>query len=160
MPYGELLVNQKVGPYETPYKFTGKESDPETDLTYFGARYYDAALGIWLGVDPLAEEYATFTPFQYVLNNPINLVDPYGLSSEEPGDPPCVDCAASVVLPEITITAKRDGKNYDQTPVRYGYNGTWSQYQKEFNLTGWDYDNYNSYYNLAHRDDFNNYVAA
>ncbi|MBK8850910.1 MAG: glycoside hydrolase family protein [Saprospiraceae bacterium] len=65
-----------------PYKFTGKESDPETDLTYFGARYYDAALGIWLGVDPLAEKYPAISPFTYVVNNPIRLVDPNGMEVE------------------------------------------------------------------------------
>jgi len=84
LPFGELLVNQKVGPYETPYKFTGKESDPETDLTYFGARYYDAALAIWLGVDPLAEKYPAMSPFTYVFNNPIRLVDPNGMEVDEP----------------------------------------------------------------------------
>ncbi len=61
-----------------PYKFTGKEQDPETDLTYFGARYYDAALGIWLGVDPLAEKYAGISPFVYAANNPIKYIDPDG----------------------------------------------------------------------------------
>ncbi len=88
LPFGELLVNQKVGPYETPYKFTGKEQDPETDLTYFGARYYDAALGIWLGVDPLAEKYPAISPFTYVFNNPIKYIDPTGM---EGGDPDQVD---------------------------------------------------------------------
>jgi len=78
LPFGELLVNQKVGPYETPYKFTGKESDPETDLTYFGARYYDSALGLWLGVDPLADQMPAWSPFSYCFNNPIILIDPNG----------------------------------------------------------------------------------
>ncbi len=83
LPYGEILVNQKVGPYETPYKFTGKESDPETELTYFGARYYDAALGIWLGVDPLAEKFPYLTPFHYVINNPVRMVDPNGMEVDD-----------------------------------------------------------------------------
>ena len=61
-----------------PYKFTGKEEDPETGLIYFGARYYDAAVGIWHGVDPLAEKYAQYSPYNYCLNNPIILTDPDG----------------------------------------------------------------------------------
>jgi RHS repeat-associated protein len=54
-----------------PYKFTGKESDPETDLTYFGARYYDAALGIWLGVDNLSYKYPNLSAYAYCANNPV-----------------------------------------------------------------------------------------
>ncbi|MBL0081365.1 MAG: hypothetical protein IPP37_02480 [Saprospiraceae bacterium] len=50
---------------------------------YFGARYYDAALGIWLGVDPLAEKYPAISPFTYVVNNPIRLVDPNGMEVDD-----------------------------------------------------------------------------
>ncbi len=73
-----------------PYKFTGKESDPETELTYFGARYYDAALGIWLGVDPLASEMPDLSPFAYSMNNPIRFIDPDGrfVVQANPDDPP------------------------------------------------------------------------
>ena len=35
-----------------PYKFTGKELDPETGLYYFGARYYDAKVSRWISADP------------------------------------------------------------------------------------------------------------
>lgn len=37
----------------------------------------DAALGIWLGVDPL-EKYAGISPFVYAANNPIKYIDPDG----------------------------------------------------------------------------------
>ena len=68
----------------TPYKFTGKEEDPETGLIYFGARYYDAAVGIWHGVDPMAEKYTGISSFTYVFNNPIKFIDPTGLEGVEP----------------------------------------------------------------------------
>ncbi len=70
-----------------PYKFTGKEEDPETGLLYFGARYYDAAVGIWHGVDPLAEKMPNWNSFTYVINNPVRITDPTGMFPEE-GDPP------------------------------------------------------------------------
>ena len=34
-------------------KHNGKELDAETGLYYYGARYYDPATALWLGVDPL-----------------------------------------------------------------------------------------------------------
>ncbi len=43
--------------YSTPYKFTGKELDKETNLYYFGARYYDARMSRWLSTDPAIEKY-------------------------------------------------------------------------------------------------------
>ncbi len=63
-----------------PNKFTGKERDTDfgLDWDYFGARYYDAVIGRFLTVDPLAEEHPDFTPYHYVLNNPLILIDPDG----------------------------------------------------------------------------------
>ncbi|MDA3837547.1 MAG: RHS repeat-associated core domain-containing protein, partial [Candidatus Delongbacteria bacterium] len=53
-PYGEVWVNERSSEenYDMPYKYTGKEYDPETKLTYYGARYYDAKLSRWISVDP------------------------------------------------------------------------------------------------------------
>jgi len=57
-PYGETWVHEKATTGESmPYKFTSKELDPETGLYYFGARYYDARLGVWKTVDPAFIEY-------------------------------------------------------------------------------------------------------
>ncbi len=55
LPYGEVWVHNKANAngYTTPYKFTGKEQDPETGLYYFGARYYDARVSRWISADPL-----------------------------------------------------------------------------------------------------------
>jgi RHS repeat-associated protein len=72
--------------YRTPFKFNGKELDEETGLYYYGARYYDPKISIWLSVDPLAESFPNWNPYNYTMQNPINLVDPTGMSSEEPGD--------------------------------------------------------------------------
>ena len=64
--------------YRTPYKFNGKVLDEETGLYYYGARYYDPKISIWLSVDPLAEKGPQYSPYCYTFNNPINLTDPDG----------------------------------------------------------------------------------
>ena len=63
------------------YKFTGKERDDETGWDYFGARYYYPAIGRWLSVDP--QIFPSWTPYNYVFNNPISKFDPNGASGQD-----------------------------------------------------------------------------
>jgi len=81
LPYGESFVEQKISTaYLTPYRFSGKEKDEETGYSYFGARYYNPELSIWLSVDPMAERRIGWSPYAYCLNNPILRIDPNGLT--------------------------------------------------------------------------------
>ncbi|QMU66548.1 MAG: hypothetical protein GKR88_21150 [Flavobacteriaceae bacterium] len=74
--------NNVVNGTEHPYTYNGKEEQNELGLNWldYGARNYDAALGRWMNVDPLAEHYYNNTPYNYVNNNPLNFIDPDGRS--------------------------------------------------------------------------------
>lgn|GEM_PF-3498725 len=78
MPFGEMLMEQSNNQYNNAFKYNGKELDEATQLYYYGARYYDPKLSIWLSVDPLAEKYPSVSPYAYALNNPVKFVDPDG----------------------------------------------------------------------------------
>jgi RHS repeat-associated protein len=62
----------------TKVTFTGKEQDIESNLHYFGARYYDAGAGRWLSVDPLADSYYAWSAYNCSMNDPFNKYDPDG----------------------------------------------------------------------------------
>jgi RHS repeat-associated protein len=73
-PYGRLR-SEVQSTDELSEKFTGKENDAENGLDYFGARYYDAELGVWISPDPCRQH---FSPYLYASDNPIGRVDPNG----------------------------------------------------------------------------------
>ena len=52
--------------------------DKETGMYYYGARYYDPRISIFVSVDPLAEKYPNYGGYIYTLNNPIMFIDPDG----------------------------------------------------------------------------------
>jgi RHS repeat-associated protein len=64
--------------YYTPYTFSAKERDPETGYSYFGARYYDADISVWLSVDPMSNERSWLSPYNYCQWKPVMLIDPDG----------------------------------------------------------------------------------
>ena len=77
-PFGSTFASSSV----QPYKYNGKELDTKNGLNWYdyGARHYDAALGRWFVVDPLAEKYYSWSPYVYCLNEPISNIDPNGKS--------------------------------------------------------------------------------
>lgn len=79
---------------KTHHRFTGKYLDDSTGLYYYGARYYDPALGRFVSPDPLymgdPERCATnpvaCSLFAYANNNPMAFIDPTGLDGVVAGD--------------------------------------------------------------------------
>jgi RHS repeat-associated protein len=96
-PFGETWVSEQNNTQRLPLMFTSKEFDEETQLYYFGARYYDPRTSVWQSADPLLGRYftgdlarpvhmpANLSLYAYAWNNPLVLFDPTGSSVSEPG---------------------------------------------------------------------------
>jgi len=48
-------------------------------VLYFGARYYNSDISVWLSVDPLADERPNLSPYNYSSWNPVMRTDPTGM---------------------------------------------------------------------------------
>lgn len=122
LPFGETMAEQHslTEDYETPYKFNGKELDTDTGYYYYGARYYEPRISIWLSTDPLMEKYPDVNPYGYCIQNPINLTDPTGMSVEgNEIDPPVKNPRKAATRPEgmseaeaLSHTVEIEGKKY------------------------------------------------
>ncbi|MGV8096319.1 MAG: DUF6443 domain-containing protein [Mangrovibacterium sp.] len=77
-PFGYMLTDNTNG--NNKYLYNGKELQDEFFENYdFSTRFYDAQLGIWHQQDMLLEESYSWSPYCYVLNNPIVMNDPTGM---------------------------------------------------------------------------------
>jgi len=107
--------------WENTRKFAGKEKDKETDLSYFGARYYDDLSGRFLTPDPVQPVDALTSKtnaemlnnpqrlnrYAYGLNNPYRYVDPDGRNPGpiHPGNGPFsqVDIRSGIGIVDHTV---------------------------------------------------------
>ena len=81
-PYGSTFSESMSG--FTSYKYTDKEEDDETNLYYYGARYYDTVLTRFLSSDPILfgnlsetvrKNPGMINAYSYAGNNPITKID-------------------------------------------------------------------------------------
>ena len=78
VPFGEVFIEERNNTWNTPYLFNAKEFDEETGMYYYGARYYEPRLSLWMTVDPMEENLPSSSTYSYAANNPIRFIDMEG----------------------------------------------------------------------------------
>ena len=83
VPFGEVFVEERNNIWNTPYLFNAKEFDEETGLYYYGARYYEPRVSLWISTDPMQEKTSNITTYAYCINNPVAYIDHDGKFSKK-----------------------------------------------------------------------------
>jgi RHS repeat-associated protein len=107
--YGNVTASS--GSLMNPFQYTGRESDPETGLYYYRARYYDQSSGRFLAEDPLGFGGGDGNLYRYALGSPLMYVDPTGLT---------VTCTYNQLTGRLICTDDSTGKTVVNTS---GYSG-------------------------------------
>ena len=84
----------------------------ETGWDSFGARGFDARIGKWLGVDPMAEKYPDSSPYNYCSGNPLRYVDPTGKNWGEYTDEAAKRERKLKEEHDLEVTGPEFGTNY------------------------------------------------
>jgi len=75
--FGKLTAS--TGSLVNPFRYTARESDTETGLYYYRARYYDQTPGRFISEDPIGFHGGGSNLYAYVGNSSSGLIDPFGL---------------------------------------------------------------------------------
>ena len=78
--FGNII--SQSGTATNSYQFQTKQVSSSFGLVYFGERYYNPLIGRWLTPDPSGMVDGP-NLYAYVNNNPVNLIDPWGLCKEK-----------------------------------------------------------------------------
>jgi RHS repeat-associated protein len=117
-PFGELVRSTGLMAKGNPLRFSAKYQDDETDLVYYGYRYYETTPGSWLTRDPF-EEKGGFNLYDFISNDPVNHIDVLGLQSNVISIPAMVEAGwdakqiaevagISILMAEALVEAYRE----------------------------------------------------
>jgi RHS repeat-associated protein len=84
-PFGNTLSAKGPLAEANLYRFSSKEVHANSGLVYYLYRYYEPSLQRWMNRDLLGES-GGFNLFGFAFNNPLQFIDPFGLSFGAPGD--------------------------------------------------------------------------
>ena len=78
-PFGLRHPNSALKTTANRYRYNGKEEIAADATSDYGARQYSAEFCQWLQVDPLAEKYYSWSPYNFCVGNPLRNIDPNGM---------------------------------------------------------------------------------
>ncbi|MFA6592750.1 MAG: DUF6443 domain-containing protein [Bacteroidales bacterium] len=81
LPYGELSAAAGTTVYDNSHLYCGKELQGLFGIDWYdsGARFQTTS-AIFTSLDPLSDKYPAISPYAYCADNPVNIVDPDGMS--------------------------------------------------------------------------------
>lgn len=127
-PFGEPIRASGYYAPINPIRWSTKYQDPESDLIYYGYRYYTPSLDRWLNNDPLNElsfllrhpEFAntnndfysqkksTLSEYQFLQNSPIQSIDTLGLTQISFSALTEITEVALPLVPSVALGIKTD----------------------------------------------------
>ena len=121
--WGNVLSDTNPG--FQPFSFAGGLHDLDTKLVRFGSRDYDPEMGRWTSKDPIRFEARDSNIFGYVLNDPVNFIDPEGQ-----GIIAVAACVGLIVLDTISTKNALD-KLFDDLEIARNVRKAYEEFLKK-----------------------------